>query len=74
MTQEGLKEWCHWQVPSSDCDGFACMASSASGHVFECTYDEDGEFVDRGMLNGKPWRSPIHPVGGGACEDYEEVE
>ena len=74
MTKEGLKPWCHWQVKCSDLGGFACMASSSSGHVFECTFKEDGEFVENGELNHRPWRSPIHPTGGGVCQDYRRPE
>lgn len=69
MTQEGRKPWCFWQSECSDYDGFACMASSSAGHVFECTFDEHGEFIDSGIINGEPWLRPIHPTGGGACED-----
>ena len=50
------------------------MASSASGHVFECTFDPNGVFIERGVINGKKWISPVHPTGGGLCEDYREVE
>jgi hypothetical protein len=74
MTKKKAVQWCYWQSKCSDFDGFACMASSASGHVFECSFCKDGQWVDRGMLNGKKRRSPIHPEGGGVCEDYMETE
>lgn len=74
MTMNRLGKWCYWQTECSDFDGFACMASSASGHVFVCTFKEDGEFFERGTLNNRPWRSPIHPTGGGLCEDFRSPE
>ena len=58
-----------------DYDGFVCMASSASGHVFECTYKKDGHWVDAGTPN----RKPQHPGSErgryeGICEDYKDLE
>jgi len=69
MTEKNALAWCYWQSTCPDFKGFACMASSASGHVFECSFNKDGDFIDRGMLNGKPRRSPVHP-NGGVCEDF----
>jgi hypothetical protein len=74
MTKENSVPWCFWQTRCADVEGFVCMGSSASGFVFECTFCKDGPWVDRGVLNGKQRRSPIHPEGGGVCEDYMEIE
>jgi hypothetical protein len=75
MTKPNLKPWCEWQVPCCDFDGFACMASSASGHVFECTFRKDGKWLkQKGTVNGRHRNKPIHPTGGGVCEDWQPPE
>lgn len=72
MTLKSQNKWCKWQTECIDYNKFACMASSASGFVFECTYNENGKFVEYGLADTKR-RKPIHPVGGGICEDYEPI-
>ena len=77
MTKEGLVPWCEWQVEACDIEGFACMASSASGHVFECTYKKDGYWLDCGKdWQGNKILKPQHPSQKpgeycGICEDYK---
>jgi hypothetical protein len=76
MTKPGLVPWCEWQVPASDCEGFACMASSASGHVFECTYREDGHWILDAKGKRKKPQHPSQKPGRyeGICEDYKPPE
>lgn len=75
MTQPGLKPWCSWMIKCCDFEGFACMAHAASARVFECTFSKDGPWCERGKSwNGMDIRKPIHPIGGGVCEDYESME
>ena len=75
MTQPNLKPWCYWMIECCDYEGFACMAHSAEGRVFECTFSKEGPWCDRGKgWDGRDYQKPIHPEGGGVCEDYESME
>ena len=65
MTRPGTPCWCYYQVECTDYEGYACMANAVEGHVFECSFDKDGEYT-RGQ--------PIHPTGGGVCEDFKVTE